>query len=78
MAPAQRPRLLLLAGTDDKYRLDGAAQIFATRARENGLEPEVRLAGGGHDWGYWRAAAEEGIAWAVRALQDEAAKGNGA
>src|SRR5581483_7476658 len=65
-ASGERPRLLLLAGTSDKYRLDGAADLFARRARENGLDVELRLAPGGHDWAYWRTAAEDGIAWAVR------------
>jgi len=69
---APRPPLLLLAGSEDRYRLDGAAGLFADAARAKGLAVELRVGPGGHDWAYWRTAAEEGIAWAVRTLQAEA------
>jgi S-formylglutathione hydrolase FrmB len=71
---AERPRLLLVAGRGDKYHLDRAAELFHRLATEKGFRAELKLGDGGHDWTYWRAAAEEAIAWTARAL-DERARG---
>lgn len=65
LSPADLPELLLLAGSEDDYRLDEAARLFAEQARGKGLSVELRITPGGHDWRYWRKAAEEGILWAV-------------
>jgi len=64
------PPLLLLAGSEDKYRLDEASALFAKHAREKGLAVELRLAPGGHDWRYWRSVTEDGILWAARQLAE--------
>lgn len=68
----ERPRLLLRAGTEDGYRLDEAAYLFHTVARDYGVEVELVLEAGNHGWGYWSASVEEIVAWAVRALQARA------
>ncbi|HEV8631424.1 MAG TPA: alpha/beta hydrolase-fold protein [Thermoanaerobaculia bacterium] len=68
----ERPRLLLLAGRADKYHLDRAAELFHRLATEKGLTAELSLAEGGHDWRYWRAAAEQAIAWTVKTLDEQA------
>jgi S-formylglutathione hydrolase FrmB len=63
------PRLLFLAGSEDKYRLDEASRLFHEQARAKGLESELRIVSGGHDWRYWREAAVEGILWAARNIE---------
>lgn len=77
--PAQRPRLLVRAGTEDRYILDEAAYLFATVARDNGVAVELVLEPGSHDWRYWRRTAEEVVAWTVQALEARCAtwKDNG-
>jgi len=67
---AAAPPLLLLAGTEDKYRLDDASALFTKHAREKGLTVQLRLTAGGHDWRYWQATTEEGILWAARRLAE--------
>jgi S-formylglutathione hydrolase FrmB len=62
------PPLLLLSGSEDKYRLDDATRLFGMHAREKGISVDLKIAPGGHDWRYWRSAAEEGIVWAARRL----------
>jgi S-formylglutathione hydrolase FrmB len=74
---AERPPLFIAAGSEDKYRLDDAARLFAGLAREKGLEVELAIAPGGHDWRYWGRSAEESIAWAVRRLAAEAGEAKG-
>lgn len=69
--PAACPPLVLWSGTEDKYHLDEAARRFADQARSAGLEVELVLEPGGHDWGYWRTSA-------VRALLAQAAAFSGA
>ncbi|HEV8241050.1 MAG TPA: alpha/beta hydrolase-fold protein [Thermoanaerobaculia bacterium] len=69
---AAAPPLLLLAGNDDKYRLDEASDLFTRHAREKGLMVELRLAAGGHDWRYWRTVTEDAIVWAARRLAEAA------
>jgi putative tributyrin esterase len=64
----QRPRLLVRAGTEDRYILDEASYLFAMVARDNGVEVELVLEPGEHDWSYWRHTTEEVVAWAVAAL----------
>lgn len=69
--PAQRrPRLLVRAGNEDRYILDEASYLFAMVARDNGVDVELVLEPGRHDWSYWRRSSEEVIAWAVRALDE--------
>jgi S-formylglutathione hydrolase FrmB len=75
--PAHAPALLLLAGSEDKYRLDEASRLFADRARAGGLAVELHIAPGGHDWRYWREAAVEGILWAARRLGEATPPANG-
>jgi hypothetical protein len=70
---AERPRLLVRSGTEDKYRFDEASYLFATVARDNGVEVELVLEPGGHDWDYWSRTTGEVVAWAVRALEARAA-----
>jgi putative tributyrin esterase len=67
--PARRPRLLVRAGTDDRYILDEASYLFATVARDNGVEVDLVLEPGTHDWRYWGRTTEEVLAWTVRALE---------
>lgn len=67
---AAAPPLLLLAGTEDKYRLDDASALFTKHAREKGLAVELRLTAGGHDWRYWESVTDEGILWAARHLAE--------
>lgn len=67
--PGEGPALLLLAGSEDEYRLDEASRLFGEQARARGMVTELRIARGGHDWRYWREAAEVGILWAVRRME---------
>ena len=71
--PAERrPRLLVRAGTEDKYRFDEASYLFAMVARDNGVAVELVLEPGGHDWEYWSRSTGEVVAWALRALEERA------
>jgi S-formylglutathione hydrolase FrmB len=67
---AAAPPFLLFAGTEDKYRLDEASELFTKHAREKGLAVELKLAPGAHDWSYWPDVTEEGIVWAARRLAE--------
>jgi putative tributyrin esterase len=71
LAPSERPALLVLGGQSDKYGLGEAGEAYAKLAREKGLVVESHLEAGGHDWSYWRDAAERAIAWAARTLAAE-------
>jgi hypothetical protein len=73
VAPAERPRLLVRAGTEDRYRFDEASYLFALVAHDNGVAVELVLEPGGHDWEYWSRTAGETVAWALRALDGRAA-----
>ena len=69
--PAERrPRLLVRAGEEDRYILDEASYLFAMVARDNGVDVELVLEPGRHDWSYWRRSAEDVVAWAVQALDE--------
>jgi S-formylglutathione hydrolase FrmB len=72
--PELRPRLLVRAGTEDKYRFDEASYLFAMVARDNGVEVELVLEPGGHDWDYWSRTSGEVVAWAVESLEQRAAR----
>jgi S-formylglutathione hydrolase FrmB len=72
--PAERPRLLLRAGTEDRYILDEASYLFAMVARENGVETELVLEPGEHHWRYWSHTADDVVEWAVRALDERCAR----
>lgn len=65
------PPFLLFAGTEDKYRLDEASELFTKHAREKGLAVELKLAPGAHDWSYWPDVTEEGLVWAAQRLAEE-------
>jgi len=67
---AAAPPFLLFAGTEDKYRLDDASELFTRHARAKGLAVELKLAPGKHDWKYWPPVTEEGIVWAARRLAE--------
>ena len=75
--PPERPRLLVRAGTEDKYRFDDASYLFAMVARDNGVAVELVLEPGGHDWDYWSRSSGEVVAWALRALEERAAQQRG-
>jgi enterochelin esterase family protein len=48
-----RPALYLACGTGDELHLAQANRLFHAALREAGVEAELRLVGGGHDWGFW-------------------------
>jgi putative tributyrin esterase len=64
----ERPHLLLRCGTEDKYQLAGAARLFAQVAGDAGVEVELVLEPGTHDWDYWRSSAVAVVAWTVQRL----------
>jgi putative tributyrin esterase len=76
--PERRPRLLVRAGTEDRYILDQASELFARVARDHGVDVELVLEPGRHDWTYWSRTADEVVAWAVRALDARCAGWSGA
>ena len=78
LPPEQRPRLLVRAGTEDRYRFDEASYLFALVARDNGVAVDLVLEPGGHDWDYWARTADDVVAWALRALEERAAAERGA
>lgn len=58
---AQRdpPRVFLASGDDDYFDLqDGTVGMYLA-LRRIGLEPELRIGDGGHDWAYWRSVVPE-------------------
>ncbi|MEM6547505.1 MAG: alpha/beta fold hydrolase [Pseudomonadota bacterium] len=59
MAAQAQPQVLLTVADDDYFRLhDGTVEMYV-ELRRRGLKPELRVGDGGHDWDYWRGAAEE-------------------
>ena len=49
------PRILLAVGDDDYFDLqDGTVEMYL-ELRAHGLEPELRVRDGGHDWRLWGA-----------------------
>jgi S-formylglutathione hydrolase FrmB len=55
--------VFLLAGTRDKYGLDGAAAQYADVLNRHGIRATARLEPGVHDWPYWRDAMMEIARW---------------
>lgn len=56
------PAVLLRCGRGDKYRLDVVASFLAKYLAAAGIESEVVLEPGGHDWGYWKASLPAAVA----------------
>ena len=55
--------VFLLAGTEDKYRLDRVAAQLTDYLNRKGIRAEARLEPGGHDWRFWRGAMLEIARW---------------
>jgi S-formylglutathione hydrolase FrmB len=55
--------IFLLAGTEDKYRLDRVAAQFADFINRRGIRATARLEPGIHDWPYWSRAMLEIARW---------------
>ncbi len=55
--------VFLLAGTEDKYRLDRVAAQYADFLNRHGIRATARLEPGIHDWPYWSNAFLEIAAW---------------
>ena len=55
--------VFLLAGTEDKYRLDHVAVQYADFLNRHGIRATARLEPGIHDWPYWRDAFLEIARW---------------
>ncbi len=55
--------VFLLAGTEDKYRLDRVAAQYADLLNRHGIRATARLEPGVHDWPYWRSAMLEIVRW---------------
>jgi S-formylglutathione hydrolase FrmB len=62
----ERPRFYLRCGTEDKYKLGEAATRFREAAAAAGLEAELVLEPGGHNWRYWRTSAVDFLDWHAR------------
>jgi len=53
------PAVFLASGDDDYWDLqDGTVEMYI-ELRRIGLEPELRVGDGGHDWTYWRATVPD-------------------
>ena len=61
--------VFLLAGTEDKYRLDRVAAQYADFLNRHGIRTEARLEPGIHDWPYWKTAFLEIAAWHGRKFE---------
>ena len=61
--------VFLLAGTEDKYRLDRVAAQCADYLNRHGVRTEARLEPGVHDWPYWKNAFLEIAAWHGRKFE---------
>jgi enterochelin esterase family protein len=62
-AMASPPRIFLASGDDDFFDLhDGTVEMYLA-LRRIGLEPELRIGDGGHDWAYWRSVVPEMLAF---------------
>jgi S-formylglutathione hydrolase FrmB len=53
----------LLAGTQDKYRLDRVAAQYAGYLNRHGVRTTAKLEPGIHDWPYWRKAFLDIAKW---------------
>ncbi|HET7451186.1 MAG TPA: alpha/beta hydrolase-fold protein, partial [Thermoanaerobaculia bacterium] len=53
----------LLAGTEDKYRLDHVAAQYADFLNRKGIRATARLEPGVHDWPYWSDSMLEIARW---------------
>jgi enterochelin esterase family protein len=57
------PRIFLASGDDDFFDLqDGTVEMYLA-LRRIGLEPELRIGDGGHDWDYWRSVVPDMLAF---------------
>jgi putative tributyrin esterase len=66
--PAELPALGLWCGTEDG--LLPANQRFLTLAETTGVELDVTLGPGEHEWGYWDAVIQQVLAWLPLANAD--------
>lgn len=55
--------VFLLAGRQDKYRLDRVAAQYADYLNRAGIRATARIEPGVHDWPYWREAMIEIARW---------------
>jgi len=55
--------VFLLAGREDKYRLDRVAVQYADLLNRRGIRATARVEPGIHDWPYWRNAMLEIARW---------------
>jgi S-formylglutathione hydrolase FrmB len=53
----------LRAGTEDAYGLERVAAQYGMLLNERGIPTTVILETGGHDWGYWKRAMLDILAW---------------
>lgn len=63
------PTVLLRCGTADRYRLDVVAGFFSKYLAAAGIESEVVLEPGGHDWDYWKRSLPAAVADLARRLR---------
>lgn len=57
-APAPRPALFLTCGDDDELDLEEGNLLFYQALKQAGINAELRITDGGHDWALWRRELE--------------------
>jgi enterochelin esterase family protein len=72
-AAEPRPRLYLACGDDDGLGLEVATIRFYLALREAGIEAELRITDGDHDWALWARELEPLLRFVNEAFSDDAA-----
>jgi enterochelin esterase family protein len=62
--PTGSPRIWLAHGSQE-WVLDPPHRALDARLAELGIEHEVSIHNGGHDYAWWRGGVAEGLAWAL-------------
>jgi enterochelin esterase-like enzyme len=67
-ATQERPAIWLDAGDDDFPSLLATNVDFFLQLRAAGVEAELRVVDGAHNWEHWRPALSDALTWAGRSL----------
>lgn len=65
---AQLPRLLLVSGDDDELELATATFLFWRALQDAGIDAELRITDGGHNWTVWARDLELALRFAGAAF----------
>ncbi len=74
LSAAAQPAILLMAGDDDFFALDLETMRLHLALEKAGIESEIRITDGGHDWRLWADHLETALLFVDAAWRAQAAK----